>query len=168
MSEPEHCLGSIWRWRPSGPPHWIVSNAAGFWQPRRLWLRQLLRFAASSAISGDRLPHLVMTRNGCRRVRLGKSSIFLRRIVSSMFMRVNCRCAHQMRPPLTAVARASGSGAHRRMAVRTCTGRRNMKLGRLRRISPKRASRSARAYSAVRAMSMMRIRPVGLTTRAIS
>jgi hypothetical protein len=29
-----------------------------------------------------------------------KSSIFLRRIVSSMFMRVNCKCAHQVRPPL--------------------------------------------------------------------
>jgi hypothetical protein len=36
-----------------------------------------------------------------------------------------------------------------------------MKLVRMRRISPNRASRSARAYSAVRAMSMMRIRPVG-------
>jgi hypothetical protein len=29
-----------------------------------------------------------------------KSSIFLRRIVSSMFMRVNATCAHQVRPPL--------------------------------------------------------------------
>jgi len=28
-----------------------------------------------------------------------KSSIFLRRIVSSMFMRVNSTCAHQVRPP---------------------------------------------------------------------
>ena len=70
MSAPQLCLGSIYR--PSGPPHWIVSNAAGFWQPRRLWLRQLLRFAASSAISGNRLPHLVMTRNGCRRMRLAQ------------------------------------------------------------------------------------------------
>jgi len=30
----------------------------------------------------------------------GKSSIFLRRIIGSMFMRVNSKCAHQVRPPL--------------------------------------------------------------------
>jgi hypothetical protein len=29
-----------------------------------------------------------------------KSSIFLRRIVGSLFMRVNTKCAHQVRPPL--------------------------------------------------------------------
>jgi hypothetical protein len=28
-----------------------------------------------------------------------KSSIFLRRMISSMFMRVNSKCAHQARPP---------------------------------------------------------------------
>src|SRR5436309_15796145 len=32
--------------------------------------------------------------------RLGKSSIFLRRIVGPMFMRVNSKCVHQVRPPL--------------------------------------------------------------------
>jgi len=32
-----------------------------------------------------------------------KSSIFLRRIVGAMFMRVNSRCAHQLRPPLAAI-----------------------------------------------------------------
>jgi hypothetical protein len=31
-----------------------------------------------------------------------KSSNFLGRIVSSMFMRVNSRCAHQVRPPVGA------------------------------------------------------------------
>jgi hypothetical protein len=30
----------------------------------------------------------------------GKSSIFLGRIISLMFMRVNSKCAHQLRPPL--------------------------------------------------------------------
>jgi hypothetical protein len=30
------------------------------------------------------------------------SSIFLRRIVGSMFMRVNAKCAHQARPPVRA------------------------------------------------------------------
>jgi hypothetical protein len=29
-----------------------------------------------------------------------KSSIFLRRVVGSMLMRVNSKCAHQVRPPL--------------------------------------------------------------------
>jgi hypothetical protein len=33
-----------------------------------------------------------------------KSSIFLRRIIGAMFMRVNCKCAHQLRPPLRLVA----------------------------------------------------------------
>jgi hypothetical protein len=32
-----------------------------------------------------------------------KSSIFLGRMVSSMFMRVNSKCAHQLRPPLKPV-----------------------------------------------------------------
>jgi hypothetical protein len=32
-----------------------------------------------------------------------KSSIFLRRIVGVVFMRVNSRCAHQERPPLKPV-----------------------------------------------------------------
>ena len=31
-----------------------------------------------------------------------KSSIFLRRKVGAMFMRVNAKCAHQVRPPLRA------------------------------------------------------------------
>lgn len=34
-----------------------------------------------------------------------KSSIFLRRIVSSMFMRVNSKCAHHLRPPVGALKR---------------------------------------------------------------
>jgi hypothetical protein len=40
--------------------------------------------------------------------RLGKSSIFLRRIVGVMFMRVNSKCAHQVRPPR---GRIEGSAA---------------------------------------------------------
>ena len=43
------------------------------------------------------------------------SSIFLRRIVGSMFMRVNSKCAHQVRPPLTPL----GSGV-RVARVRLC------------------------------------------------
>ena len=38
-----------------------------------------------------------------------KSSIFLWRIVGPMFMRVNSKCAHQLRPPLTG-GREAGSG----------------------------------------------------------
>jgi hypothetical protein len=32
-----------------------------------------------------------------------KSSIFLRRIVGAMFMRVNSKCAHRVRPPLSRI-----------------------------------------------------------------
>jgi hypothetical protein len=32
-----------------------------------------------------------------------KSSIFLRRIVGVVFMRVNSKCAHQVRPPLSQI-----------------------------------------------------------------
>jgi hypothetical protein len=32
--------------------------------------------------------------------RIRSSSIFLRRIVGAMFMRLNSKCAHQLRPPL--------------------------------------------------------------------
>ena len=35
------------------------------------------------------------------------SSILLRRIIGSMFMRVNCKCAHQLSPPLK---RFTGAG----------------------------------------------------------
>ena len=34
-----------------------------------------------------------------------KSSIFLRRMIGSMFMRVNSKCAHQVRPPLSRMKR---------------------------------------------------------------
>src|SRR6266478_3637587 len=37
-----------------------------------------------------------------------KSSIFLRRIVGSMFMWVNSKCAHQVRPPLERVGGSVG------------------------------------------------------------
>ena len=50
-----------------------------------------------------------------------KSSIFLRRIIGSMFMRVNSKCAHQVRPPLRACWAAAArrpSGARFRRAVR--------------------------------------------------
>jgi hypothetical protein len=38
-----------------------------------------------------------------------KSSIFLGRIVSSMFMRVNLKCAHEVRPPLSPIKGVRGS-----------------------------------------------------------
>ena len=41
--------------------------------------------------------------------RLGRSSIFLWRIIGAMFMRVNSKCAHQVRPPLRGVARGGSS-----------------------------------------------------------
>ena len=63
------------------------------WQPRRLWLRQLLRFAASSAIFGDRLPHLVMTRNGCRRMRLAQILELLETVVLLTGSTTRRRCA---------------------------------------------------------------------------
>ena len=37
------------------------------------------------------------------------SSIFLWRIIGAMFMRVNSKCAHQVRPPLRGVARGGSS-----------------------------------------------------------
>jgi len=35
--------------------------------------------------------------------RTSRPSIFLRRIIGSMFIRVNSKCAHQVRPPLNGV-----------------------------------------------------------------
>jgi hypothetical protein len=37
-----------------------------------------------------------------------KSSIFLRRMIGSMFMRVNVKCAHQVRPPSACDSEAAG------------------------------------------------------------
>jgi hypothetical protein len=52
------------------------------------------------------LPHrATIDWKGHRRVRTSrKSSIFLRRMIRAMFMRVNSTCAHQERPPLPGTA----------------------------------------------------------------
>jgi len=41
-----------------------------------------------------------------------KSSIFLRRMIGSIFMRVNSQCAHQLRPPLSRHRRAAQASVH--------------------------------------------------------
>jgi hypothetical protein len=70
---------------------------------RRIVAFLLLGYLGSCAgISADDRPTdgatpSMLVPSSCR---LGKSSIFLGRIVSSMFMRVNSKCAHQVRPPL--------------------------------------------------------------------
>ncbi len=52
------------------------------------------------------LPEVVSSGRDARIWR--KSSIFLRRIVGSMFMRVNAKCAHQVRPPLAILSLVHG------------------------------------------------------------
>lgn len=44
------------------------------------------------------------------RAEIRSSSTFLRRIVSSMFMRVDLKCAHHVRPPLRRVHKGSAIG----------------------------------------------------------
>ena len=44
----------------------------------------------------------------------GRSSIFFSRIVSSMFMRVNVRCAHQLRPPRRRISGSARAAKNRR------------------------------------------------------
>jgi len=43
-----------------------------------------------------------------QRAQTRSSSIFLRRMIGSMFMRVNSKCAHQVRPPLERVGGSVG------------------------------------------------------------
>jgi hypothetical protein len=45
------------------------------------------------------------------------SSIFLRRIIGSMFMRVNLKCAHQVRPPPATSAAPGAPAAHSCLSI---------------------------------------------------
>ena len=62
-----------------------------------------------------------------QRLEEAKSSIFLRRIVRIMFMRVNAKCAHQVRPP------SGPDGGHRRYKACASRCRKPETLARVRR-----------------------------------
>ncbi len=64
--------------------------------------------AESLQARGHRLEAVTAPPLDAKRAHNSRVSIFLRRIVSSMFMRVNSRCAHQVRPP---VGRMGGCSA---------------------------------------------------------
>jgi hypothetical protein len=73
----------------------VTSNAEGFSNTGA-------QYRSWGVVRHRTSPHLMLSPNEhAERPPRGNSSIFLRRIVSSMFMRVNAWCAHQVRPPPT-------------------------------------------------------------------